>query len=267
MTLIPYIPGRSAGHPILRGKAFPKLSRVRRASLLLCLASMLSLLPGCQSITGNTPAALVRVIDATPDAHTVDVYQGNGIVAYNLGLGTVTSYVSVAPGTYSTVINFAGTRQQIVSANSTFSGGGQYTVILGNYSVNLQEMILKDQTEPARQGQIALRFVAQATRATAVDVYLIPSGSTIAAVHPFLTNVSFGTNTGYLNVPAGTYTLAVLPSGATPRVAGATLYTSSAIAYPSGSAKTFVLIDQPPLPMAGLQVIAASDYDPSSPNN
>ncbi len=237
-------------------------SKRRPAMTLLGLAAMSVTLPGCQSITGNPSTSQVRIVDASPDAGGIDVYQGSGVLAYNLGLGTITSYVPITPGNYSIAVDAAGTRQQLAAQGGTFLNGAQYTVLVANYSASLQETILKDQTQSAPTGQIALRVIDESTRAGAVDLYLIPTGSTILTVRPYLTNVSFGQNTGYLNVPAGTYTLVALPAGTTPTATGTTFYTGAAVSYGSGVARTLILIDQQLITVPGVQVITADDYDP-----
>jgi hypothetical protein len=240
---------------------------LRRAARLGGLAILLGALPGCQSVTGTTSVAQVRVIDASTNVSALDVYQGSAVLAYNLGLGTITSYVPTTPGTFGINVDVAGTKTQVSSAYGTFQNGGQYTVIVGDASTSLQETILTDQTIPAPTGQVALRFVDSSSRGGAVDLYLIPSGSNITQVRAVLTGVAFGTNTGYIDVPAGTYTLAAVPSGTTPTTSTATSYSGASVYYPSGTARTIVLIDQQLITTPGIQVVVADDYDPvGAPN-
>lgn len=236
--------------------------RVTRKMLSLCgLGITVGALPGCQSITGSPVVSQVRVVDASPDAGGLDVYQGSGILAYNLGLGTITSYIPTSAGTSTIRVDAAGTRQMLASQTTTFGLSQQYTVLIGNYLAGIQETVLRDQSQAAPAGQTSVRLVDQSTRAGAVDVYLIPSGSTITQVRPLLTNVVFGQNTGYFNVPAGTYTLAAVATGTVPTSTTTTSYTGSAVVYPSGSARTIILIDQTLITTPGLQVIVADDYD------
>jgi hypothetical protein len=237
------------------------IGRAKRALGLTSLSLLLLTVPGCQSITGSTTISEVRIIDASPDAPGLDVYQGTNVLAYNLGLGTITSYITFAPGTYGIPVDAAGTRQQLVSAQGTFLNGGQYTVLIGNYLNSLQELILKDQSTPAPSGQINVRFIDQSTRAGALDLYLVPTGSTILQVKPVLTNITFDVNTGYMNIPAGTYTLVALPTGTIPTAMGTTSYTGASITYQSGAARTFVLVDQQLITTPGIQVVTGDDYD------
>jgi hypothetical protein len=134
-------------------------------------------------------------------------------------------------------------------------------VLAGNISASLQMTVLKDQSFPAPAGQVALRFLDQATHAGAVDIYLVPPGSTIGRVSPIDTGLSFSSNTGYIDAPSGTYSILVLPAGAVPSSAATPIYSGSQVSYPGGSARTILLIDQRPAAPLGLQVIVADDYD------
>jgi hypothetical protein len=236
----------------------------RRASTLGVLGVVVGTLPGCSSVTTNPVIALVRVIDTSSNAAAIDVYQGSGALAYNLGLGTITSYVPTTPGTYSISATTAGTKTQLSTVNATFGGNTQHTVVIGDYSTTLQESVYQDQTAPAPSGQVALRFLDQASVAGPVDIYLIPNGSTISQVKAIQVGVVFGANTGYLLEPAGTYTLAAVPTGTTPSATTTTSYTGASVVYTGGSARTIVLINQQVLTTPGLQMVMADDYDPAT---
>ncbi len=235
--------------------------RGRRFASLLAFSTLLSL-PGCQSVTGTPVISQVRLLDASPDAPGLDVYQGTAILAYNLGLGTITSYVPITPGAYNISADQAGTHSQLITATGTFAAEAQYTVLIGNYSNALQELILEDQSTASPLGQVNLRFIDQSVRAGALDLYLVPSGSTVVTQKPVVAGVSFNNNTGYLSVPAGTYTLVALPAGATPTATGGKLYTGAAVAYVTGSASTIVLIDPQLTTTPGVQIVTAADYQP-----
>lgn len=229
------------------------------------LAALLGTLPGCQSIAGNPSVSQIRIIDASPDAPPIDVYQGSSPLAYNLGLGTVTSYVPISPGTYTVNVDQAGTKQQLVSTAGTFLNGSQYTVLVGNYAASLQAPILKDQSQAAPSGDVSIRIVDQSLKTGAVDVYLVASGTTLAGASPLQpAGIAFNTNTGYIDVPAGTYTLVVVPTGTKVSSTTATLYTGAAVAYAAGAVRTLVLIDTVTTASPSIQVVTADDFDPAN---
>ena len=256
---------KSAELTLPKRRALPGAGLLARRALCLTGAALaLSVLPGCQNITGNPSLSQLRIIDASPDAPGIDIYENNAVLAYNLGLGTITSYVPIVPGVYNIAVDAAGTRTQLTTSRASLATNGQYTVLVGDNLASLGETVLQDQTTPAPSGQISLRVVDQSTRAGSVDLYLIPTGLTITNVRPILQSVSFGTNTGYFDVPAGTYTLAALPAGTVPTSTTTSSYTGASVSYSGGSARTFVLIDQQLITTPGLQVVVADDYDPAT---
>jgi len=233
------------------------------ARLVAALAAAATVtLTGCGAIVTSAPEAQVRIIHATPDTSGLDIYQGPNALAFNLGFGAVTSYIPLTPGSYTIHADTAGSRQVLSSAKATFASSTQYTVLLGNSAASLQQLTLTDQSQPAPSGQIALRFIDQATRINAVDIYLVPAGQKITAVTPLITSAVFGTNTGYVNVPAGIYSLIMLPAGTVPASSTTATYAGPQVTYSVGSARTIILIDQPLVTTPGLQVITAEDFDP-----
>jgi hypothetical protein len=234
----------------------------RKAASLAVLASGLGVLSGCQGLIGNASSSQVRIIDVSPDAPNLDIYQSHEALAYSLGFGTITSYVPVTPGTYNIAANSTGTAQVVSAASETFLPSTQYTVLIGN--TDPQQLALKDQNQPAPSGQIALRFIGEAPRTGAVDIYLVPHGKTLADATPIVAGVTLGTNTGYLKAPTGTYTMVMLPTGTIPSGTTAATYAGTQVAYADGSARTIILIDQRQVSGYHLQVITADDYDPPS---
>jgi hypothetical protein len=234
----------------------------RPAARLIAAIAVLGTLTGCGAIVSSAPEAHVRIINATPDAPRLDLYQDSNALAFNLDFGTVTSYIQLTPGAYNITANTAGTRQVLSSSKITFTTAGQYTVLIGNTAASLQQLTLADQSQPAPPGQTALRFINQATRAGAVDIYVVPAGQKVNAVTPLVTGIAFGANTGYVNVPTGTYSLALLPAGTIPTSTTIATYTGPQVTYAVGAARTIILIDQPLVTTPGLKVISANDFDP-----
>jgi hypothetical protein len=234
---------------------------IARIALLLAAIGTLTL-TGCQAIDNSAPVAQVRVIAASPDSPGLDIYQGSTALAYNLGFGTVTSYIQLAPGIYTISADTAGTKQTLTSSKSTYAASTQYTVLIGNAAASLQQITLTDQSQPAPTGQIALRFIDQATRIGAVDIYLVPGGQKLTSVTPLITGIAFGVNTGYLNIPTGTYSVVMVPTGTIPVSTTVATYSSPQATYSAGSAHTVILIDQQLVSTPGLQVVTADDFEP-----
>ena len=238
----------------------PRGRRARVRVAVLAVTPVLPLLSGCQMVVSTSSGAGMRILQASPDAPGIDVYVNSATLAYNLGFGSVTSYVPIDPGTYTVTADTAGTKQALATQKGTLTDGSQYTVLLGNAAADLQELILKDQSQPAPSGQISLRFIDQASVIGALDVYLVPAGQKFTAVTPLVTNLLFQNTPTYLNVPTGTYTLVLVPTGTVPTSTTVATYTGAQVGYSGGSATTIVLVDQQLVTTPGVQVISATDY-------
>jgi len=241
------------------------LQLAKQIARLSGVAAVAVALVGCQSIAGTQQYSQVRVIDASVDAGGLDIYENKAAFAYNIGFGTISSYVPFPPAVYSFAVDAAGTKQQLAAVSGTAALGGQYTVLIGNVAASLQMTYLQDKTTPAPTGQFALRIIDQSTRSTPVDIYLLPSGGSLNGVSPIATNLSFGSILNYTLTPAGTFAVIAVPTGTVPTATTTSaLYTGSQVTYPGGSARTILLLDQQYITMPGLQVITADDYDSPS---
>ncbi len=140
-----------------------RISDRRRAFFAAMLLAAVGL-SGCQGITSTS--AQLRVIDASPDAGVIDSYQNSSALAYNLGFGTMTTYIPMSPGVYNLAANKAGTRQTLVANSETLAPNRQYTEIIGAGLANLQQTLcarsihprsLRPHRPPHRQPEHPLR--------------------------------------------------------------------------------------------------------------
>src|SRR5580698_8883410 len=100
---------------------------LRRAARLTAVAALFGALSGCQAVN-NAPVTQVRIVNASPDARGLDIYNGSDALAFNLGSGTVTSYVPLPPGTYPIAAAPAGTRQNLTTSTAPLAASTHYTV-------------------------------------------------------------------------------------------------------------------------------------------
>ena len=227
---------------------------------------MLLSLSGCGDVNSstNTRVAQLRVIDASPDAGGLDIYLNASAAAYNLGFGSVSSYFPVVPGTYNATADQANTRTVLTGTRGTFLQNVQYTLLVGDVAGGLQSMLLTDQNAPAPSGQVLVRFIDEATRAGSLDIYLVPSGATLANSVPVAQGVTFSQIRNYISVPAGSFSIVVVPNGTTPSATTVATYAGGQTSFPGGSARTVVLLDTQLTAVPGVQVVIANDYDSPS---
>lgn len=263
----------------MRAVSFPPLqktshSRATSAGLLrgsipraaigsLALGTML--LVGCQSLE-MTPenVAHVRVIAASPDSPAMDFYAGASALAYGVEFGSATSYVPLTPGAKVRLsATTASSAQTLVKGKAAFSANRQYTAVVANVAANLQETVYLDQTQPAATGQADVRILDAATRAGLLDVYLVPAERSLTTTLPARVGVALGASTGYIEQPAGIYSVVVVPAGTVPVASTQPLLTGAQLNYPSGSVRTIVLVDKrDEMEQKGISEIVAEDYTP-----
>jgi hypothetical protein len=222
-------------------------------------------LSGCQVVDlGYGNYAQVRFIQASQNAPGIDFYANGAALAYNVGFGYGTSYVPVNPATYTVTADSAGSKTVLATASQGMAAAKQYTVILGGSLATLQETILTDQTTAAPSGSISVRILDEATKVSGVDVYLVSSTGKLTgtALISNYTAMTFGTNSGYVNLPAGTYSIVVVPTGTVPASTTTTLLTGPELGYAGGSVRTVVIMDAPNgTSTPGVGAYVAVDYD------
>jgi hypothetical protein len=227
----------------------------------LGVAAMLML--GCQGIDMSPESvAHMRVIAASPDAGSMDFYAGGTALAYSVDFGSASTYVPLPAGNVRLSANTANSTQMLVAANAGLTPGRQYTAVVTNVAASLQENIYADQTAPAPPGEVAVRVIDAATRAGNVDLYMVPAGEKLKATAAMRAGVAFGAATGYMMLPAGTYSLVVLSGGTAPTNQALPLMTAPQTTYAAGAVRTVVLVDHPNAKEQGVDEIVASDYDP-----
>jgi hypothetical protein len=214
--------------------------RTRAGAMALTVLLLTAALCGCQSVEGSSPSQTeVRVIDASYNAPSVDVNVGTTPIATNIGAATFTNYAFLPPENTTAYVFPTGSSKATASASGEFEVAQAHSVFItdttnGSYSAS----ILLDQAVAAPAGYFSIRFLQQALEAGAVDIYLVPSGSTLADSKPLFGDVAPQSAAGYANVMAGSYTIVITPAGSTK-----TPYSSSQITFVGGQVRTVLIMD------------------------
>ncbi|HEX8924858.1 MAG TPA: DUF4397 domain-containing protein [Terriglobales bacterium] len=207
--------------------------------LLVSLAVSLSLVlftVGC----GDDPTARLRVVHASPDAPSVDVFVNGSSVLQNVAYETASSYLKVKAGTDKIEVKPTGSNTAVISASPDLMSKKDYTVLAVNYVSSIEPLLLTDDNTPPASGNVKVRIVHAAPSAPAVDVYVTAPGADLLTATPVLTNVSFKGISSYLSVPAGSYEVRVTVAG-TKTVA----IDSGSVSLAAGQIRTAVALDAP----------------------
>ncbi|WP_440772299.1 DUF4397 domain-containing protein [Natronorubrum sp. DTA28] len=161
----------------------------------------------------STGSVLVSVAHFSPDAPPVDFYFNDYPIAANIGYDEMTNYVELQAGTYSVSLAEAGETER--HGNIMFDlEPGYYTVML--YGLTEMNSLQLDSRFEAtseyqlpEQGQSDVGLVHVSPDAPAVDV--VVDGETV-----LFESVQYGDATSYIDLPAGTHTMDLIPSSESP---------------------------------------------------
>ena len=236
-------------------------------SLLPAIAAVASLavalaISACENVTAYTQPSLVRVIDASYIAPAANVVVEGQLIAANIGQGTISPYGTVPADNDALIqITAATGGAALVTANGTLLAGHQHSVFLtdnGAAPNSYEVTVLEDQQVQAASGHSAFRFLNQAPKVGAVDIYMVPAGYTLAQSVPIYTNLAAGGSTGYISFTSQTVTMTVTPAGlTTPK------YAYTPMALTGGEARTVLLTDTQLTSNPAVQFSVAVDAGPT----
>jgi hypothetical protein len=156
------------------------------------------------------PMAKVRVLHGVGDAPAVDVYADKARIVEGLEFASITDYLSVPAGDYRVRVVPAGEKPgkdtAVIDASVSLLPGLATTVAAtGSVAAGIVPQVVLDNPYPVVDAAQA-RVVHFAADAPAVDI--APVGG-----DPIITDLAYGQNSSYLNVPPGSYELEVRAAG------------------------------------------------------
>ncbi len=238
-------------------------SRLTLPGVALAAAALLVAAFGisaCEDVAGYTQPSLVRVIDASYIAPAINVQVEGTLIAGNIGQGTITPYATLPASNDAAIDVTAATGgATLVDSQGTLLSGHQHSVFItdnGAAPDSYDVTVLEDQQISAAGGHSAFRFLNQAPATGPVDVYMIPSGSTLANTIPIVTALPVGSTAGYISFTSQTVTMVITPTGVTtPK------YTSTSMALTGGEVRTVLIYDAQLTSNPPVEVSIANDVN------
>jgi hypothetical protein len=169
------------------------------AVVLIVAAALLTI--GC----GGGGSSKIRFMNASPNSPSFNVLIDGKTVLNGLGFGYGTSYMSVSSGSRLLEFQPVGTTNDTVKMSVNIGSGTNNTFMLQGFLNAIKGIPYVDnQTAPAA-GIAQVRVINAAASVSAVDIYLVPSGTDPTQVPATKSNVQLGGDTGYINETAGPY--------------------------------------------------------------
>ncbi|MGC8551011.1 MAG: DUF4397 domain-containing protein [Acidobacteriaceae bacterium] len=228
----------------------------RRIAGGMAAAAVIWPLCACQSVSQSQTTSLVRVVDASYNAPAVDVYAGKTEIAQNVAAGTITHYAILAPGAVTITVDAAGTKTPLETLTATLGAAGQHSVYLTDAGSGFVAKLLTDRAESSPLGDFSVRFLQAAPTTGAVDVYYLAPGQPVSSATPVVKGLGPGQDSGYVNVPDGTYVLMVTRAGSAEPV-----FMGSSATYAGGEVRTVLIQDEPAAHAQPVRVVVGDDQN------
>ena len=196
---------------------FPGITR--RITMLLAASALLLGIPAAataSAASATTGTGWIRLAHLSPNTPAVDVYLysfGNSnaqIVLHHVAYGTVSPYEAVTAGDYSVAMRASGaspSSQPVLSTSVTVKADHAYTVAGMGPESGLRLQVLNDDlTTPS--GKSLVRVIQASLKQQSVKFHCSCGGD----IAP---KASFASVSPYVPIPAGTWTMSAIATGAT----------------------------------------------------
>jgi hypothetical protein len=235
-----------------------------RLALAVVAASIFAFgISACVKVATYTQPSLVRFIDASYIAPAANAVVEGQLIAANAGAGTITPYGTVPASQAAPVeITAATGGSTLVSTSGTLLPGHQHSVFLtdnGAAPTGYTVTILEDQEIAAASNLSAFRFLNQAPKTGAVDIYMVPAGVSLTDAIPLVSDLPVGGTAGYVSFTSQTVTMVITPTGLTKPS-----YTSTPISLIGGEVRTVLIMDTRLTSNPPVQVSMADDAGPAN---
>ncbi|MBX3119155.1 MAG: DUF4397 domain-containing protein [Fimbriimonadaceae bacterium] len=212
---------------------------MKRLFFLTLLTSLLVAGLGCGG-AANSGNARIRFIHLVADGPALDVF------ADFSGDPLATGKVFKEAGSYQTTKSVAqnidvlvsGTSNLVTSLPITPGQNEKLSFLLVGTNAGIGTLLLSDNTSAPATGSVKLRLVFAAPAVGPVDVYITAPADPLP-LNPNFNDMAFGSQTGYLEGPAGSYRV---------RITGANNQTvildSGTITLAAGNIKTWIAVDK-----------------------
>ena len=183
---------------------------MRRVATGFFLSSLLVLAPACGGGSSSSTAG-VRFVQGSIDSPSVDFLVNGTTQKSNMLYGNASSYVSVTSGNSRVQAIPVNATKPLLDQTLSLADSANETVIMTGPVAQLKALVLNDgsTTTGGTSGVASVRVVNISTHMGPADVYIVPSGGSLAGATPVSSGLNFDQDTGYQSVNVGTGVLVV----------------------------------------------------------
>jgi len=186
-------------------------STMVRRSWAALISTTALLLASCGGSGGDNGTAQLRVLNATSDLTSIDMYLGDSVNTAAVNADSVSSYKSFDAQSYTVKITSAGNPTSLFSSTWSFSKDQHYTGVVWGRNGSLSFTTLPEDgtTTDISSNSSRVRVYNATTNSGALDVYLTQNLDDLSTASPTSANVGSNTLSGFKELTTGTYRLRV----------------------------------------------------------
>jgi hypothetical protein len=144
-----------------------------------------AMLAGCGGGSLSVTSAHVRLVNATTDLLTLDLYQSSTLVSSGVAAGTAGPYEDLKPESYTFNLNLGGSGAVAATLSATVEKKDDYTIVATTSGGTLTATLITENEGSPSSGTAKLRlFNADAADVASVDAYLLTSACSGLASSP-----------------------------------------------------------------------------------
>ena len=217
-----------------------------KRSLMLLVAALLFLpilmnTMGCGDDSDRIKnAARIRVLHASPDTASVDIYLDDTLQWPDLPYKGGSGYLAVKHGQRNLTVNVADSYQTLVEDTVFLAENTPYTYLTVNYLADIESLLLQDDNTAPDTGYAKLRFVHASPSESGLDVYITTPDYPLQYVDPQVEDLNFKVSTPFLEIPEGEHQIRVTLPGDTELIP---IYDSGPVTLDDNSILTFVVVN------------------------
>jgi hypothetical protein len=191
---------------------------------------------GCGS--SSTGTANLRIYEASPDAPHVNILIDGASTAANIAYGNNTGYLSLKSGSHHVQAVPVNASTPIFDQSISVASSSNQTLLLTGAAASIKPVTLTDGGTTTTTGDGHVRVLNASSSMGPADVYILPTGSSIAGAQPIGAALAFDKDTGYQLIAAGTFQVFLTAPGTTN-----TYVSTGPINLTSGQNQTVVALD------------------------
>jgi hypothetical protein len=174
------------------------------ALITVCAIFIMAGCGGGSSSSTSDAGPEIRFVQATPSEGNSNVLI-DSTTAANVNYGAATSYLTETQGSHHIQFEPNGSSAVYVDQTLSLNNGTQTTMVASGISPNIAANTFTDESTVTTTGDASVRVINAAASMGPADVYIVPSGTSIANVSPTVSNLAFQAATTYQDIAPGSY--------------------------------------------------------------